>query len=914
MDPYTNTRKQFTAHLVDRPIPENASPEWKKHVERSRTLLDKLVHHPAMAPNLQQTYMAPAKSKNRIYFQWDLVGRTLGYMYSVNPTLENLGREEKEAWDDAIGHTVMAQGLILDTTNSALDRMTESTYPDQKGRHPEFGEEILELAKHLTDDSVERRNRGALLLANGVEYFKKTRRRMAGTPNRDHRPNHDRARRSHQRPRREHGERRTARDTPEKRTLRYEEEVVVVVEEGDESPASRSPERRERREKRASKNTPDRSPKHRHRSPERRRRYDPPSFTPTDRSSDPLSFDSLAKLDAHNEKVSRQPQEKERLLAPKEKGRDHDRRRKEKVASGRVLKDKARQRRKSEYGREKRRVISGPLAEEGRVRKRGGYIAEESGKKRFGRKCWIAVLVTVLLLVIFIPVGVYASKKHGGGGGSGSDPSNENLKNLDQGDIPAAAKNTYLDPFIWYDTKDFNVTYTNDTVGGLSVMGLNTAWDDGTQANENVPALDKKWIYGTMPIRGINIGGWLSIEPFITPSFFQSYKTNQGIIDEYTLTKELGPQNAAKMLEKHYAQFVKEDDFQQIQAAGFDHVRIPYSYWAVTTYPGDPYVPKISWRYLLRAIEYCRKYGLRVNLDLHALPGSQNGWNHSGRQGVIGWLNGTDGAVNAQRSLDIHNQLATFFAQPRYKNVITIYGLANEPKMIALPTTAVVDWETKAAAIVRKAGLQAYLVVGDGFLGLSKWQGQLTGVQNVILDVHQYTIFNKNQINFPHQKKIQYACQGWTEQMKSSIDLTTGFGPTICGEWSQADTDCALYLNNVNTGSRWEGTLPTADPTTSVTSPDCPPGAGTCSCDKANADPGSYSDDYKRWLMMYAEAQMASFEAGWGWFYWTWVTEGATQWSWKAGMAAGILPKKTWQRDFNCTSDIPDFKDLPENY
>ncbi|KAL8628254.1 hypothetical protein Q9189_006026 [Teloschistes chrysophthalmus] len=739
---------------------------------------------------------------------------------------------------------------------------------------------------------------------------------MAGTPNRDHRPNHDRARRSHQRPRREHGERRTARDTPGKRTSRYEEEVVVVVEEEDESPAPRSPERRERREKRASKNTPDRSPKHRQRSPERRRRYDPESFTPTDRSSNPLSFDSLAKLDAHNEKVSRQPQEKERLLVPKEKDRNHDRRRKEKVASGRVLKDKdkARHRRKSDYGKEKRRVISGPLAEEGRVRKRGGYIAEESGKKRFGRKCWIAVLVIVLLLVIFIPVGIYASKKHGSGAGSGSDPSNDNLKDVDQGDIPAAAKNTYLDPFTWYDTKNFNVTYTNDTVGGLSVMGLNTAWDDGAQANENVPALDKKWIYGTMPIRGVNIGGWLSIEPFITPSFFQSYKTNQGIIDEYTLTKELGPQNAAKMLEKHYAQFVKEDDFQQIQAAGFDHVRIPYSYWAVTTYPGDPYVPKISWRYLLRAIEYCRKYGLRVNLDLHALPGSQNGWNHSGRQGAIGWLNGTDGALNAQRSLDIHNQLATFFAQPRYKNVITIYGLANEPKMIALPTTAVVDWETKAAAIVRKAGLQAYLVVGDGFLGLSKWQGQLTGVQNVILDVHQYTIFNKNQINFPHQKKIQYACQGWTEQMKSSIDVTKGFGPTICGEWSQADTDCALYLNNVNTGSRWEGTLPTADPTTSVTSPDCPPGAGTCSCGKANADPGSYSDDYKRWLMMYAEAQMASFEAGWGWFYWTWVTEGATQWSWKAGMAAGILPKKTWQRDFNCTTDIPDFKDLPENY
>lgn len=704
---------------------------------------------------------------------------------------------------------------------------------------------------------------------------------MAGPHDRDARPERERAQRPHGRARREHRARRSTQNTPEKRVSRYPE---------DELKSTELPQCRERREERASRDIPDRSPRHKPRSPERRRRNEPTSYTSSERSSNPLSFDSLAKLDAHNEKSSRQVQEQEQLLAPKEKDRGYERRRKEKVASGRVLKDKTRSRRKSEPGREKRRVVSGPLAEEGKVKKRGGYIAEESGKKRFGRKCWISVLVVVLLLVILIPVGVYASKKHGGGGGSGgpggaSDdgpaPANDNLKDINENEIPAAAKNTYLDPFTWYDTADFNVTYTTETIGGLPVMGLDSKWDDTKQANENVPSLDKDWLYGTMPIRGINLGGWLSIEPFITPSLFKAYKPNQGIIDEYSLTKELGPQKAAKTLEKHYATFIKEKDFQQIQEAGFDHVRIPYSYWAVTTYPGDPYVPKISWRYLLRAIEYCRKYGLRVNLDLHGLPGSQNGWNHSGRQGAIGWLNGTDGDLNAQRSLDIHTQLSTFFAQPRYKNVIAIYGLANEPKMIALPTSAVLEWETKAAAIVRKSGMQQYLVVGDGFLGLSKWKGQLSGIQNVMLDVHQYTIFNKNQINYPHQKKIEYACEGWTDQMKQSVSVATGFGPTICGEWSQADTDCALYLNNVNTGSRWEGTLPTSDPATSVTTPHCPPDSGTCSCDKANADPGSYSDDYKHWLMVYAEAQMASFEVGWGWFYWTWVTESATQWSWK---------------------------------
>ena len=171
------------------------------------------------------------------------------------------------------------------------------------------------------------------------------------------------------------------------------------------------------------------------------------------------------------------------------------------------------------------------------------------------------------------------------------------------------------------------MTYTDETVGGLPTMGLSSSWDDSAQANEHVPPLDKEFPYGKQPIRGVSLGGWLSIEPFVTPSFFAQYSGRDNIIDEYTLSKRLGT-SAAQFLEVHYATFITEQSFREIRDAGLDHVRIPYSYWAVKTFDNDPYVAKISWRYLLRAIEYCRKYGLRVNLDLHGLPGSQNGWNH----------------------------------------------------------------------------------------------------------------------------------------------------------------------------------------------------------------------------------------------------------------------------------------------
>jgi glucan 1,3-beta-glucosidase len=85
-------------------------------------------------------------------------------------------------------------------------------------------------------------------------------------------------------------------------------------------------------------------------------------------------------------------------------------------------------------------------------------------------------------------------------------------------------------------------------------------------------------------------------------------------------------------------------------------------------------------RYFLKGIQWARKYGIRINLDFHALPGSQNGWNHSGRLGTINILNGPMGLANAQRSLDYIRIITQFISQPQYKDVVTMFGITNEPR------------------------------------------------------------------------------------------------------------------------------------------------------------------------------------------------------------------------------------------
>lgn len=103
-------------------------------------------------------------------------------------------------------------------------------------------------------------------------------------------------------------------------------------------------------------------------------------------------------------------------------------------------------------------------------------------------------------------------------------------------------------------------------------------------------------------------------------------------------------------------------------------------------------------RYILRVFAWCRKYGIRVNLDLHTIPGSQNGarftvtvphyliscafvtgYNHSGKGGQVNFLEGVMGFANAQRALEYIRVFTEFISQPQYSNVVQMFGIVNEP-------------------------------------------------------------------------------------------------------------------------------------------------------------------------------------------------------------------------------------------
>ena len=122
--------------------------------------------------------------------------------------------------------------------------------------------------------------------------------------------------------------------------------------------------------------------------------------------------------------------------------------------------------------------------------------------------------------------------------------------------------------------------------------------------------------------------------------------------------------------------------------------------------------------------------------------------------------------------------------------------------------------------------------------------------------------------------------------MCNRSDEFTGYASNnlwlIMGEWSNAVTDCAKYLNGRGVGARWDGTFPY--------------GTTLGSCQGMTGSAATFSADYKTFMRKYWEAQVTIAERVNGWIYWTWKAENADDWSYKAGVENGYIPKDPGER------------------
>lgn len=323
-----------------------------------------------------------------------------------------------------------------------------------------------------------------------------------------------------------------------------------------------------------------------------------------------------------------------------------------------------------------------------------------------------------------------------------------------------------------------------------------------------------------IPLIGVNLGGWLVLEKWLTPSVFAGTTAE----DEYALCKQLGGSKKTR-LQQHYQQFITREDFRWLANHGVAAVRIPVGYWVFGD--AEPYEPTID--YLDWALETAADYNLKVLIDLHAAPGSQNGWPHSGRAGTIGWHTQA-GAID--QTLKILKHLAE-----RYQSATSLAGieLLNEPHW-KIPLNTLADFYHRGYSVIRKAcGHQVAVVVSDSFRPL-EWLDMFTAgaYENLWLDVHWYQVFAAQDKKLSFESHIRKAGTEWREQLEA-IQAKL---PVLVGEWS-------LALDR-------------------------------------RAFRGIAENEQQAAYQAYARAQLNTFNhAQAGWFYWTYKTELPSAWSYR---------------------------------
>uniref|UniRef100_A0A5B7BU40 Uncharacterized protein n=1 Tax=Davidia involucrata TaxID=16924 RepID=A0A5B7BU40_DAVIN len=247
---------------------------------------------------------------------------------------------------------------------------------------------------------------------------------------------------------------------------------------------------------------------------------------------------------------------------------------------------------------------------------------------------------------------------------------------------------------------------------------------------------------------------------------------------EFQVTNGYGPVRAPQVMKEHWSTFIVEDDFKFISSNGLNAVRIPVGWWiASDPTPPPPYVGG-SLQALDNAFSWAQKYGINVIIDLHAAPGSQNGFEHSSsRDGSQEW---------GQTDQNIQETVAVIdFLTARYANNPSLYAveLINEPLSPGASLESVTKYYSAGYNAVRKHSSTAYVVLSNrlGPADPKELFPLASGLTRSVIDVHYYNLFSDVFNTMTVQQNIDFINTNRSAQLSL---VTTSNGPlTFVGEW-----------------------------------------------------------------------------------------------------------------------------------
>lgn len=272
-------------------------------------------------------------------------------------------------------------------------------------------------------------------------------------------------------------------------------------------------------------------------------------------------------------------------------------------------------------------------------------------------------------------------------------------------------------------------------------------------------------------MRGINLGGWLVLERWMTPSLFDGTTARNEF--ELSMSKQ-----GRERISSHHASFITKRDLVWLKKQKIELLRVPVGYWILGG--DDRYVDatkRLDW-----LMDTSLSMGFKVLLDLHAAPGAQNRAEHSGSGNTVSnkhstrWLNDT---VKQAETVEILCEIAK-----RYHSYPNLWGiqLLNEPSIDIFGLRLARFYRNAYRAITKAARPGTRIVFSDAYAPLRTsncfWLMKKADFP-VVLDVHVYQVFGKRnkRLGFKrHIRKLRY-----TQLFLRFLRLQQ---PIMIGEWS----------------------------------------------------------------------------------------------------------------------------------
>ena len=310
------------------------------------------------------------------------------------------------------------------------------------------------------------------------------------------------------------------------------------------------------------------------------------------------------------------------------------------------------------------------------------------------------------------------------------------------------------------------------------------------------------WADRHSSIRGVNIGGWLLQERWLTGKermvdtrccgelvspFDQSSCWEYDCMnDEYDLSVWHRARGSQQNLLDLRDAFITRDDFARMSTYGLNSVRIPFGWWTLTEDDNAsyPYIRGRGMAYLDDAVAWAREYNLTVILDMHGGVGSQNGFHTSGYQST----NWTEHDFDADATVEYIAKVAERFANEPH---VIGFELINEPE---LPVEVLTDYYRKASDAVRRHMppervaivinlFFLYHVVSEAWASFN-WRLPASRYPNIVYDLHLYYAFVVNS-DFGQRIPLATLTSDLFVEGQTMVQSLTG-RPAFVGEWSLA--------------------------------------------------------------------------------------------------------------------------------